>query len=180
MPSNYSRKDFQNRGGKKKKSTWQLPVYEQARRWGVAVTQLVCGAASRAPILHPQPLPTSPTCPWFSQSWQASTHPSKPSSHITSSETFLIPSAKENPSLTPLFLQSSLFRALFRALRQEPLSPQGDWVPLKTRRLFPRRKPTSFQQASVSPRRSAGPPPRHWPGLCAHGPCCQVGNSGGP
>lgn len=59
VPSNYSRKDFQNRG-KKKKSTWQLPVCEQARRWGVAVTQLVRGAASRAPILHPQPFPTSP------------------------------------------------------------------------------------------------------------------------
>lgn len=35
------KKDFPEQEEKKKKSTWQLPVYEQARRWGVAVTQLV-------------------------------------------------------------------------------------------------------------------------------------------
>ena len=54
------KKGLSEQGEKKKKSTWQLPVCEQARRWGVAVTQLVRGAASRAPILHPQPFPTSP------------------------------------------------------------------------------------------------------------------------
>ena len=133
------------------------------------------------PSCIPSLSPPPPTCPWFSQPWQTSTHPSKPSSHITSSETFLIPSAKENPSLTPLFLQSSLFRALFRALLAgATVSPRRLGAPQEHTSFFPRRKPTSFQQASVSPRRSAGPPPRHWPGLCAHGPCCQVGNSGGP
>ena len=147
----------------------------------MTVTQLLHGADSEPPILYPQPLPTSPTCPWFSQSWQTSTHPSKPSSHITSSETFLIPSPKENPSLTPLFFQSSLFRALFRALLAGgTVSPRRLGAPQEHTGSFPRRKPTSSQQASVSPRRSAGPLPQHWPGLCAHGPCCQVGNSGGP
>lgn len=147
----------------------------------MAVTQLVRGAASRAPILHPQPFPTSPHLSMVLSALANFYSSSKPSSHITSSETFLIPSAKENPSLTPLFLQSSLFRALFRALLAgATVSPRRLGAPQEHTSFFPRRKPTSFQQASVSPRRSAGPPPRHWPGLCAHGPCCQVGNSGGP
>lgn len=110
--------------------------------------------------LHPQSLPTSPTCPWFSQSWQTSNHPSKPSSHITSSETFLIPSPKENPSLTPLFFQSSLFRALFRALLAgRTVSPKRLGAPQEHTGSFPQCKPTSCQQASVSPCRSAGPCP---------------------